>query len=148
MSFGTFALVHYLETRDRPFLVEDLKGLGRKHFWSAFALTLFLLGMAGIPPLAGFMIKFWVLQGLVEAGFWSAALGAVIGSVIGAAYYLRLLIYIFVSEEDGGVVQWIGSRDRFLALRLVVAAGLLITVLGSIRPQIYADWILTSLALK
>jgi len=148
MSLGSFAMVNYFEDRSRPFLVEDLKGLGQTKLVPCLCLGVFLLGLAGIPPFAGFMIKFWIFQGLIESGNFMPAILAVIGSVIGAAYYLRLLIFMFVSPERGAANFWTGSHDRFFSLRFLVLVTLLVTLLGSIRPQIYADWILASLALK
>ncbi len=148
MSLGAFAVVSLLEDRSKPFRLEDLKGLCQTKFWPAVALAIFLLGMAGIPPFAGFLIKFWVFQGLIESGQWPVALIAVVGSVIGAAYYLRLLIYMFVSEDRGAAAKWPGLTDRAFLVRLVIIATLAVTVLGSIRPSLYADWILAALAVK
>lgn len=148
MSLGSFAMVNYLEDRSKPFLLEDLKGLGQTKLVPSIVLAIFLMGLAGIPPFAGFMIKFWVLQGLIESGNYFPAILAVVGSILGAAYYLRLLIFMFVSPERGNANSWTSSVDRLFSLRFLVLATLVITVLGSIRPQIYADWILSSLALK
>ncbi len=148
MSLGSFGLVALLEDREKPFRLEDLKGLGRRRVVVGLAFAVCLLGLAGIPPFAGFMVKFWVFQGLLEQGFLGAALIAVLGSIIGAAYYLRLLIYIFVSQEEGAALRWGALSDKFLTLRLVVAVCVLLTLIGGIWPGFYADWILGALALK
>lgn len=148
MSLGSFGIVHLLENRGEPFLLSDLRGLGSKRFWISAALAVCLLGLAGIPPFAGFMIKFWVLQSLIESGYTGMAIFAVVGSIIGAAYYLRLLIYLFVSEEEGAVLRWGGASDRYYVLRTMVFFMTLLTLLGGIRPQLYADWILRTVALK
>jgi NADH-quinone oxidoreductase subunit N len=148
MSLGSFALISLLEDREKPFRLEDLKGLGRSRVVVGLALAVCLLGLAGIPPFAGFMVKFWVFQGLLEQGFWGAALVAVVGSIIGAAYYLRLLIYIFVSQEEGAALRWVPLGDRFLTLRLVIAVCVLLTLIGGVWPGFYADWILGALAIR
>jgi NADH-quinone oxidoreductase subunit N len=148
MSLGSFGLISLLEDREKPFRLEDLKGLGRSRVVVGLALAVCLLGLAGIPPFAGFIVKFWVFQGLLEQGFWGAALVAVVGSIIGAAYYLRLLIYIFVSQEEGDALRWVALSDRYLTLRLVIAVCVLLTLIGGVWPGFYADWILGALAIR
>lgn len=148
LSCGVFAVIAHLENRERFFELDDLRGLGQKRFWTSALFGLFILGLAGFPPFAGFMIKFWVLEALIRIGFVWVALAAIVGSLIGAAYYLRVLMIIFMSEDSGAASSWLPTRDRYFALRLVVLAAALITLLGGIRPQIYADWILQVLALK
>jgi NADH-quinone oxidoreductase subunit N len=148
MSLGFFALLSYIENREQIFKVEDLKGYGRNNVWSGLIISLFMLGMAGIPPFAGFMIKFWIFQALIEQGFLWVALIAVIGSIVGAAYYLRILMLVFMSDEQGPAASWTGLTDRFFSLRLVVACASLLTVLGGIRPSLYADWIFSALSIK
>ena len=148
MTLGIFSLLTYLEERKTVFKLEDLRGLGRKKFLIGFLLSVFVLGLAGIPPFAGFMIKFWVLKGLIEQGYLPMALVAIVGSLIGAVYYLRILVLIFMSPENGASTTWTPLRDKFLILRIILIATALITAFGGVRPQLYADWILLSLALK
>ena len=148
MSLGSFAVVSLLEDRDKVFRIEDLRGLARKRIGLALALGVCLFGLAGIPPFAGFMIKLWVFQGLLELGYWTAAAVAVVGSIIGVAYYLRVLIFVFVSQEEGDVFKWESLADRFLTLRFVLIASVILTLLGGVWPGFYADWILGALALK
>lgn len=136
MTLGLFALLTWIEDREKPLFVDDLKGLGHKSPWIGVFFSIFLFGMAGIPPFAGFIVKFWILQGLVEKGFiWGAFFG-VVGSLIGAAYYLKLMVYIFMSpEEERSIGAWPLGLDRLYSLRLVVAAALIITLFAGIRPQ-------------
>lgn len=148
MSLGVFALIGMVEDRDEVFLVEDLKGFGLQKTWQGIALSVYALGMAGIPPLAGFMIKFWVIQALLEQGYVWVSIVAVIASVIGAAYYLRLLVLMFMSTERGRSLEWTSLLDRGYALRIVVFLTLAITVFGGLRPDFYADWILRAIALN
>jgi NADH-quinone oxidoreductase subunit N len=148
LGLGSFGLVHLLEKRDQPFLVEDLKGLAKERLGVALLFAIFLFSLAGVPPFAGFIVKFWIFQGLVQSGAYLAAILAVVGSVIGAAYYLRLLIYIFVSEERGRILGWSPTRTVWASLGLVIVLTALLTTVGGLRPQIYADWILSVLALK
>lgn len=150
MTVGVFGLISWVENREKAFLVEDLKGLGLKRPWVGFAFSVFALGMAGIPPLAGFMIKLWVFQALLEQGYLFVALLAIVGSVIGVAYYLKILMYLFMTKEgeEGAAFNWPGLLDRHYVLRAVIVAALLISLVGGLKPNFYADWILTAIALK
>jgi len=150
MTLGIFALISWIEERQRVFYLEDLKGLGLKRVGVGILFSVFVLGFAGIPPFAGFMIKFWIFQALIEQGYIWVALIAILGSLIGAAYYLRILMLLFMTKEDelGAAVQWRGLMDPVYSLRLVVFAALLITLFGGLKPDFYADWILSTIALK
>ncbi len=148
LSLGAFAIITYLEDREKIFEIESLKGLGQKKFWTSAVLSIFILGMAGFPPFAGFMIKFWVLEALIREGYIWVSLAAVTGALIGAAYYLRILMIIFMSEESGAALGWSGVKDRIFSLRAVVILTAILALVGGLRPQIYADWIFAALALK
>jgi NADH-quinone oxidoreductase subunit N len=148
MTLGIFGLISSIEKTDEVFHIQDLKGLSQKRLGLSILLAIFVLGLAGIPPLAGFMIKFWVLKALLQQGFFVMALVAIIGSLIGATYYLRILILVFMSEERGAACSWIDLRDKSLIFRCILILTAILTLLGGIRPQLYADWILQGLALK
>ena len=98
--------------------------------------------------MAGFMVKFWILQDLLQTGHELAAFVAVLGSLIGAAYYLKILMYMFISEDKGRASEWPLASDGVLGLRFIALMMALITLFGGIRPQFYADWILAGLAIK
>ena len=148
ISLGLFAIISSLEDRASDLQVDDLRGLGQKKFWPAFFMSIFVLGLAGLPPFAGFMIKFWVLESLIQQNYILVAVAAIIGSLIGAAYYLRILMLVFMSDDVGLAAQGEYFKDRFYLVRLIVFLAAVLTVLGGMRPQVYADWILSTLALK
>ncbi len=92
MSLGAFGLILYLsragyEAQD----LNDFKGLNARHPWLAAMMGIFMLSMAGLPPFVGFYAKFTVLQALVGAGWIGLAVIAVLFSLIGAFYYLRVV---------------------------------------------------------
>jgi NADH-quinone oxidoreductase subunit N len=128
MSAGGFGMILLLSRAgfeaDR---LEDFKGLNQRSPWYALMMLLLMFSMAGAPPTVGFFAKLVVLQATVEAGLvWLAAF-AVLMSVIGAYYYLRIvkLMYFDKSEHDSPLVA---SRDMRIALSLnglgVLALGL------------------------
>jgi NADH-quinone oxidoreductase subunit N len=128
-------------------MLEDLRGLGERRFGLSALLGLFVLGMAGIPPFAGFMIKFWLLQELVLQGHIFAAVVAVVGTLIGMGYYLRILVLLFMGKE-GRALSWNTLEDRVLSVRAVTFVAMLLTAIGGLLPSFYADWIFRTLGLK
>lgn len=147
MSLGVFAIIHRLENRREVFMVEDLQGLGEKHFGLSAMLSIFVLGMAGIPPFAGFIIKFWVLQELVLQGHVVAAVIAVLGTLVGMAYYLRILKLMYMGQQ-GRALEWKVLEDRVFSVRTLAIVAVLITLVGGLWPTLYADWLFRTLGLK
>jgi len=72
-------------------LIEDYSGLNQSHPWAAFIMLLLMFSLAGIPPTIGFYAKLSVLQAVVNAGMTWVAVAAVVLSVVGAFYYLRVV---------------------------------------------------------
>src|SRR5690606_17302223 len=91
-TLGTFGLVQLLARRgfecDR---IADLKGLGTRSPWMALIMLLLMFSLAGIPPMVGFYAKLAVLAAAVEAGLVWLAVVAVLASLVGAFYYLRVV---------------------------------------------------------
>ncbi len=99
-AFGVLTLLS-LEGKDVD-RIEDLRGLWRRDGFSALVMTILMLSMAGIPPTVGFYAKLKVLQAAVEGGHTWLAVVAVIFSVVGAYYYLRVIrVMVFESHEGG-----------------------------------------------
>jgi NADH-quinone oxidoreductase subunit N len=131
MSVGAFGMLIYLSHAGFECEnLEDLKGLNRRHPWYAFLMLLIMFSLAGIPPTAGFYAKLAVFQAAVAAGHVWLAVAAVLLSLVGAFYYLRVVKLMYFDEP---VVE---SMVRVQpAGRLVLSAnGLFLLVLG-ILPQ-------------
>ena len=94
----------------------DLAGLGRRAPWLAAGLTVFLLSLAGFPPTAGFLAKFYVFGAAVRQGHVALAVAAVLASLISAAFYLRVVVTMYM--EDGGPGADVERSDPALALVL------------------------------
>jgi NADH-quinone oxidoreductase subunit N len=118
MSLGGFGMILLLSRSgfesDR---LEDFKGLNERSPWFAFMMLILMFSMAGVPPTLGFYAKLAVLQSVVGVGFtWLAAV-AVIFSIIGAFYYLRIIkLMYFDKAEDMTPIQ--SSAD----MRLILSA--------------------------
>ena len=99
MSLGAFGVLLYLSRAGFECEnLEDLKGLNRTHPWYAFIMLLFMFSLAGIPPTAGFYAKLAVLSAAVDAGQIWLAVVAVIFSLIGAYYYLRVVKLMYFDD--------------------------------------------------
>ncbi len=99
MTLGTFACILQMRRGGRYVeQISDLAGLSRRRPTLALALAIFMFSLAGIPPLAGFIGKFYVFKAAVDAGLaWFAVVGVVL-SVVGAYYYLRIVKVIYFDE--------------------------------------------------
>jgi len=115
--------------------VGDYSGLARRHPVLALTLALFLLSLVGIPPLAGFVAKFYLFGSAVRAGYVWLTVLAVLNSAIAAYYYLRVIVYMYMREPDGEGVAVTSSLAGGLALTLAIVG---IVVLGLI-PAPFAD---------
>lgn len=78
--------------------IDDLKGLNRRSSWWAAMMAIVMFSMAGIPFFVGFFSKFFILQSVISAGHWWIAVVAVLFSLIGAYYYLRVVKVMFFDE--------------------------------------------------
>lgn len=115
--------------------ISDLKGLNRKHPWYAAILLLLMFSLAGIPPLVGFYAKLAVLQAVIEAGMVWLAVVAVIFSLIGAFYYLRVVKVVYFDEPEE---QGLQAQEQAVALAvtplcqrgLISLNGILLLVFG------------------
>lgn len=101
-TLGTFGIVMLLS---RPGFesenIDDLKGLARRSPWFAAVMAIFMFSLAGVPPTVGFYAKFSVLQAIVSTnveGYIVLAVAAVVFSLIGAYYYLRLVKVMYFDE--------------------------------------------------
>ena len=101
MTLGTFAMVMLLcRSGFEAENINDFKGLSKRNSWYAFIALLLMLSLAGIPPMIGFYAKFSVLQAVVNAGYVWLAIVAVLFSLIGAFYYLRIIKLMYFDEPE------------------------------------------------
>jgi NADH-quinone oxidoreductase subunit N len=106
-NLGAFAIVQAVENReDANPTVDDFSGLSKTHPWLALAMTLFMLSLAGLPPSAGLVGKFFVFQAAIRAAAdnWLMIVVAVVGvltSVISAYYYIRVVLAMYFREGPG-----------------------------------------------
>jgi NADH-quinone oxidoreductase subunit N len=133
---GAFAVVGVLEGRWQagapgepvdPWDLSRFAGLGRKRPALAFAMTLFMLSLAGVPPTAGFFAKLYLFRASIGAGFELLALVGVLTSALGAYYYLRVVMYMYMRPAEGEEFEPL--RGATIGTALLVAA-LIVVFLG------------------
>jgi NADH-quinone oxidoreductase subunit N len=132
MSLGSFGLVVYLSQNGlEAEHLDDFKGLNSRHPWLAALMAILMFSMAGLPPFVGFYAKLAILQSLVGAGFLWLAVVAVMFSLIGAFYYLRVvkMLYFDAPRADAPAMT-----PAFDIQALLSANGLAVLALG-ILPQ-------------
>jgi len=136
MTLGAFAAVMASAPDGRERLeLNAWTGLGHRHPVFAGAMTLFLLSLAGIPPTAGFMGKFFVFQAAIEAGQTGIVIAGVLASVIASFFYLRLIVLMWLQEPAGDV----GAIGLTPAVSFVLGITALATVVFGVWPQAMMD---------
>ena len=120
--------------------LEDMRGLNRRNPWYAMLMLLLMLSLAGLPPTAGFYAKLAVFNAAVSAGYVWLAVAAVLLSLVGAYYYLRIvkLMYFDDATDASPIVARTDTRA------LLSAAGVALLVLG-IAPQRLMGWCVLAL---
>jgi NADH-quinone oxidoreductase subunit N len=108
---------------------EDLAGLGKRHPAAALAFSFFLLSLAGVPPSAGFFGKLYVFSAAVDAQLNVLVVIGLLNSVLGAYYYLRVMVYMYMREPEPGAPIATPMRSGFVVAALILAA-VLVLVLG------------------
>ena len=120
--------------------ISDLAGLNQRHAWYAFLMLLAMFSMAGIPPLMGYYAKFAVIQALLSQGFVWISVFAVVMSLIGAFYYLRVVKVMYFDKATHE--QGIGSNT---VAKVVLSVNALLLLLWGVMPQSVMEWCLRAL---
>jgi len=126
MNLGAFAVVILVGRKgDQSLHINDYAGLGYRYPLMGAAMSIFLLSLAGIPPTAGFVGKFYIFSAAVKEGFYKLAIIGVLNSALSLFYYLRVMVIMYMKEPEKKEVLPIQFSPG-----LVIA--LLIAVLGVI----------------
>lgn len=120
--------------------ISDLAGLNQRHAWYAFLMLLAMFSMAGIPPLMGFYAKFAVIKALLSQGFVWISVFAVVMSLIGAFYYLRVVKVMYFDKATHE--QGTGSNT---VAKVVLSVNALLLLLWGVMPQSVMEWCLRAL---
>jgi NADH-quinone oxidoreductase subunit N len=136
MNLGAFAVVVALEQReDRYIRLDDYSGLGFRYPLLGVAMALFMFSLAGLPPTAGFMAKFYVFNAAMEQGYIVLTVIGVLNSLVSLYYYLRPIILMYMEECKADVP---GTH-----LNPFLLTGLVLTVLGTLQLGLFPARVLS-----
>jgi NADH-quinone oxidoreductase subunit N len=131
MAAGTFGCVILLSGRGvEADKLDDFKGLAQRNPWFAGMLMLMMISMIGVPPLAGFYAKWWILSALLDSGQVAIPIVALLFSVIGAFYYLRVIRLMYFESGDSGA-----RVDMPWDMRLVLSINALLVLAIGLMPD-------------
>lgn len=143
MNLGAFSIVILLcQGTVKGDRIEDFTGLARRSPAAAFAMLLFLLSLAGVPPTAGFVGKLYLLGAAINAGqaahqpllIW-LAIGAVVNSAISLYYYMRVAMYMYMRDPEGTILLSPSPPLKFAILLAVLG-----TLLIGLYPGLFLDF--------
>jgi NADH-quinone oxidoreductase subunit N len=126
MNLGAFAIVILVGNED-GYELDSYDGLGKRNLGLAIIMTFFLLSLAGIPPLAGFVAKFRLFQAALQGGWYWLAVVGVLNSVISVYYYMRIAHHMFFREPRTEVPAqpgWIVTGTLTLATAAILVFGI------------------------
>ena len=128
MAAGSFGVLLTLSSKNKEVdALVDLKGLSKSNPWFALILLVLMFSMAGVPLTVGFYAKLYILQSLIYNGMLWLAILAIVMSVIGAFYYLRVVKYMYFDEiEEKLYVQYSMLAQAVLSVNGLLIVGLFI----------------------
>jgi NADH-quinone oxidoreductase subunit N len=137
MTMGAFAVLSCLSERDdRRENYSDFAGLGFKRPFLGLAMSLFMLSLAGFPPLGGFAGKFYIFRAAVLSGHVGLAIIGVLNSLLSVIYYLRVIVAMYM--EDGGAEG--KSFRQASAVYIAIALAAFATLYLGILPASALSW--------
>ena len=126
MNIGAFAILILVgKDGDERNELEDLTGFGYKRPLLGMVMSIFLFSLAGIPPAAGFIGKFYLFSGAIQAGYiWLAIIG-VLNSAASVYYYLRVMVFMYMKKPTEEF-DWLKLSPTMVCCLLIAVAGVLI----------------------
>jgi len=118
MNLGIFSCVALIQNKDHEnFDLSIFKGLSKTHPIISMSISILLFSMAGIPPLAGFLAKFYIIYGAMRDHLYFIAIFAMITAVISTFYYLKIIKFMYFDEQDAHK-----SDDLFSVENIIIAS--------------------------
>lgn len=135
MIFGVFGIIIMLGRKgDENLELEGYSGLGFKHPVIALCMTIFLLSLGGLPPLAGFVAKFYIFNAALQEGYLFLVIIAVLNSAISLYYYLKVIVFMYMKEP---------VREFQLSLSPITLFVVAVAVIATIELGIFPDPIIS-----
>ncbi len=135
-NLGAFAVVIAVSNAIRSDEIEDYSGLNRRSPFLAFAMLVFLLSLAGVPPLAGFIGKLYIFVAAIKEELYTLIVVGLINVVISMYYYLVVVKKMYINEPTDPTVLTISTP-----MKVAVYVGLIGTLALGIYPRPIINWI-------
>lgn len=136
MNLGAFGSVIVISNSIKGEKIADYAGMYKNDPFTAIILSVSLLSLAGIPPLAGFMAKFFILAAAVEAKFVILAIAVVLNSIIALYYYAKVIKVMFFDEPCQRVIA-----PKSVAIQAALIITLIANLFIGIGPQLVINWL-------
>jgi len=135
MNIGALGVISFLSTKEKEFIeLEDFKGLGFQKPVIAVVMAIFMFSLAGLPPTAGFIGKFYLFSAAVKAGQIPLVILGVVNSMISVYYYLGVVVAMFMQQSDQ---KWPST-----GLISAVSLSLLLATVGTLGLGLFpSHWI-------
>ena len=134
-NLGAFAVVIGVSNLIKSDEIEDYNGLNRRSPFLAAAMLLFLLSLAGVPPLAGFIGKLYIFVAAIEQELYTLLIVGLINIVISMYYYLVVVKKMYINEPADPTPLFVSTP-----LKTAVFVGMAGTLLLGVYPQPFIDW--------
>lgn len=123
-SIGAFAVLSIIETEKGQITFESLNGFAKQNKLLAFVMTISMISLAGIPPLAGFFGKYYLFASALQEGYVWLVLIAALGSLIGVYYYFRSIIAMYSKDAADQATEIQLTAFQTIALVATVVLGI------------------------
>jgi len=136
MNIGAFGIIIVVGGKgEKRINVDDYIGLAYRHPVAAATMSLFLFSLAGIPPTAGFMGKFYIFSAAIKSGYIGLAIIGVINSVVSVYYYLRITVAMYMKEPEHAVSGAESMPNLVFSTAMIIA--MVIAAYGVLRMGIF-----------
>lgn len=146
MNAGAFGVIAAVSRRDEAAAeLENFAGVGLRYPWLGAFFSVFLLSLAGFPPTAGFLGKFYVFSAAAERGYVGLVLVSLLGTLVSVYYYLRIIVVMYMKTPSSEAAVDEDNPPLYLALFLCFVLVLQIGILpGNLLSFLRraADWLL------
>jgi len=135
-SLAAFNVLHTLERDNHHTTIDSFNGLFKRNPLLAVGMTIALLSLAGIPPLAGFFGKYMVFALAIENGYLGLVIVAIVTSLIGVFYYFRIIIAMYFQESESKSIEFSSSTTVLIFILILINISLAIvpdTLLNLLR---------------
>lgn len=135
MTLGAFIFIIYATRNGKEAeAFEDYIGLAYRKPWSAAAMAIFMISLAGIPPTAGFFAKFYIFKSAIEGKFYVLTIIGILTTIISLYYYLKVLVMMFMTKPTEETVE-----KPYIGVTVAILITAIVTLFLGIMPSAYLD---------